>query len=179
MPVTTTPAWLEAALEGGRLLRAGANGGAEHSIHVGTDTTEPHPGDVFFLLFFVFFSILVVAFLASLLFTHFPLACANVTTIEENYDNMPNPFDHGAPVRNLAQVMGLPGMDWLLPIAPWRSLSDGISYLRPFEVLPAGPAGMAPEPEERWWARYGPHVEKGAPTAVSTLLAPLSTWWAT
>lgn len=60
--------------------------------------------------------------------THLPLALRNMTTVEDFYENMPNPFDQGSAIANLAQTLGAPGLDWVLPITPWRPLSDGVTY---------------------------------------------------
>lgn len=164
-------------LAGPRILDA-----SKDSEETTTDWIDP-----ICMQFFGAFSLLVEVFLISLLATHVPLACGNLTTIEENYDNMPNPFEHGSAVKNLSQVLGLPGLDWFLPLTPWRPVSDGISYPRVYEVLQQlmgerakGPHGeeLPPEPEERWRARYLPQMaakSNDQPTAMSTLLAPIST----
>ena len=39
---------------------------------------------------------------------------------QDNYRNMPNPFDQGSVFGNMSQVFGAFGMDWFFPIAPWR-----------------------------------------------------------
>jgi len=107
--------------------------------------------DAGLLIGFAVLAFMVSVLLASLLASHFPLACANLTTIEENYENMPNPFDHGSSVKNLSQIMGQFGADWFLPVLPRRALSDGVSYPRPGEpVLPVD--GF--KPEEIWKFRY-------------------------
>lgn len=73
---------------------------------------------------------LATVLLIPLLCTHVPNAARNVTMIEENYDNMPNPFHQGGAAQNLAQVFGSYGIDWLLPIPPCKPLSDGVSFAR-------------------------------------------------
>jgi len=90
--------------------------------------------------------------LVPLLLTHVPNAMRNLTMIEENYDNMPNPFEQGTSARNLAQVFGSYGIDWLLPILPRKPVSDGVSYARTDEIL--GPDGL-PEPVEDCYAPGG------------------------
>lgn len=81
---------------------------------------------------------LVMILLTGLITSHFPLACRNMTTIEELYTNMPNPYDQQHWMANLEQIFGSPGYDWLLPIAPFRVKTDGFSYRRNGEVLPEG-----------------------------------------
>mmetsp|Transcript_117467 Transcript_117467/g.328855 ORF Transcript_117467/g.328855 Transcript_117467/m.328855 type:complete len:273 (+) Transcript_117467:1-819(+) len=84
--------------------------------------------DIWSFLIFGFFASSIALLLTSLLSTHVPLACRNLTTIEDFYENMPNPFDRGSRLANLAQVFGEPGVDWLLPVRPRRPTSDGILY---------------------------------------------------
>lgn len=66
--------------------------------------------------------------LGTVLCTHLPLSLRNTTTVEDFYDNMTNPFDQGSKIRNLAQTFGAPGLDWVLPIRPWKPLSDGVTF---------------------------------------------------
>mmetsp|Transcript_17114 Transcript_17114/g.47444 ORF Transcript_17114/g.47444 Transcript_17114/m.47444 type:complete len:420 (-) Transcript_17114:192-1451(-) len=127
---------------------------------------EPQAGsrlEVTDILVFMIFGILalfVAVLLTPMLATHVPLAFQNLTTIEDNYENMPNPFDQGSTGANLAQVFGAYGPDWLLPVAPWRPLSDGVSFARSDEKL--GPDGLPEraegegevEMEEVWKMRY-------------------------
>jgi len=87
---------------------------------------------------FGFFAILVMLLLTGLFTSHFPLACRNMTTIEELYTNMPNPYDQQSWFRNLEQLFGVFGWDWFLPIAPRHLKSDGFSYRRNGEVFPEG-----------------------------------------
>jgi len=81
---------------------------------------------------------LVMLLLTGLITSHFPLACRNMTTIEELYTNMPNPYDQQHWLRNLEQIFGVFGWDWFLPIKPHHLKSDGFSYRRNGEVLPEG-----------------------------------------
>lgn len=67
---------------------------------------------------------------------HFPNACRGNTTIEENYDNMPNPYDQGSCIDNLTEIFGIPGLDWLLPVLPMRPVTDGVSFAKSGEYLP-------------------------------------------
>merc|ERR1712113_822285 len=64
---------------------------------------------------------------------HLSLACRNQTTIENNYQNMPNPFDQGDATANLAQVFGVYSVEWFFPITPSRPLADGASFPRYYE----------------------------------------------
>merc|ERR1719446_869252 len=90
-----------------------------------------------FIIFGVF-AVLVMLLLTGLTTSHFPLACRNMTTIEELYTNMPNPYDQQNWFRNLEQVFGGFGWDWFLPVRPRHLRSDGFSYRRNGEVLPEG-----------------------------------------
>jgi hypothetical protein len=81
---------------------------------------------------------LVMLLLTGLITSHFPLACRNMTTIEELYTNMPNPYDQQNWFRNLEQIFGGFGWDWFLPVKPRHLKSDGFSYRRNGEVLPEG-----------------------------------------
>jgi len=76
--------------------------------------------------------------LTLLLITYVPFAAQNLTTVEETYTNMMNPFDLGTTMANLEQIFGLPGPDWLLPIRPLRPTTDGIFFPRPGERLGFG-----------------------------------------
>lgn len=67
--------------------------------------------------------------------THMLLAAQNMTTIEHHFTNMPNPFDQGSGLTNLAQVFGAFGPDWPLPVPPFRPLADGVAYVRADERL--------------------------------------------
>jgi len=95
------------------------------------------------ILTFLVFGMLDLAFLvllAPMLAQHLQLATMNATTIEGNYDNMPNPFDMGTISQNLEQIFGTLGPDWLLPVMPSRPLSDGVTFSRNYETL--GPDGL-------------------------------------
>lgn len=83
-------------------------------------------------------AVLVMLLLTGLVTSHFPLACRNMTTIEELYTNMPNPYDQQNWFRNLEQVFGAFGWDWFFPIKARHPRSDGFSYRRNGEVLPEG-----------------------------------------
>jgi len=115
--------------------------------------------DILVFLIFGILALFVAVLLTPMLATHVPLAMRNLTTIEDNYENMRNPFDQGSTTANLAQVMGAPGVDWLVPIDPWKPLSDGISFARSDERLePDGSSeledGEDVKPEMLWKMRY-------------------------
>jgi len=96
---------------------------------------------VFRLFFFVFglLAALVAVLTSFLLSAHIPMAMQNMTTIEKCYStSTANPYDQRSALDNLAQVMGEPGIDWFLPIHPFRPLSDGFSFRRTGEILPEG-----------------------------------------
>jgi len=95
------------------------------------------PDRSIFITFGVF-AVLVMLLLIGLVTSHFPLACRNMTTIEELYTNMPNPYDQQNWFRNLEQVFGTFGIDWFFPVKPRHLKSDGFSYRRNGEVLPEG-----------------------------------------
>jgi len=107
-----------------------------------------------------------VTFLLGLMVKeHYPNVSHNNTTIEENYDNMPNPYDQGSCVDNFAEVFGQCGPDWALPIAPCRPVTDGVSFAKSNEYLPAD---LEPDeidfgdeddpPEDLWFYRYQPEA---------------------
>mmetsp|Transcript_21938 Transcript_21938/g.33507 ORF Transcript_21938/g.33507 Transcript_21938/m.33507 type:complete len:233 (-) Transcript_21938:22-720(-) len=118
------------------------------------------------ILSFLAFGVLALGFLALLapmLAQHFHLATMNATTIEGHYDNMPNPFDMGTVASNLAQIFGVFGPDWFIPVMPARPLSDGVTFARNYETLgPDGlPQGMVRDygqplamQEKLWRVRY-------------------------
>jgi hypothetical protein len=103
-------------------------------------------------------SLMVALLLASLLSAHVPLAFQNMTTIEENYDNMPNPFDYGpnqkGKLDNLSQVFGAFGVDWFFPLDPWHPTSDGVSYPRPSDPMIPQPMDLNLNAEDFWRLRY-------------------------
>merc|ERR1712151_495857 len=72
--------------------------------------------DIVVFIIFGMLALLVSMLLIPMLATHLPLAMQNITTIEDNYENMPNPFDQGSVSANLAQVFGAYGPDWPFPI---------------------------------------------------------------
>lgn len=115
----------------GWYMGAGGSSGMNWRYHI--TSVE---GFIFFL--FGVLALAVFVLLCLMLSSHVPLATRNLTSIEEFYDNMPNPFDHQDWFTNLSQVMGEFGLDWFLPIPPCRPIGDGVSFARPDEVLPQG-----------------------------------------
>jgi palmitoyltransferase len=124
---------------------------------------------------FAFLASAAMVLLTGLFTSHFPLACRNMTTIEELYINMPNPYDQQNWFANLEQVFGRFGWDWFLPVKCRSPMSDGFSYRRNGEVLPEGlvesygrdahtrSLGGSPDvemalnrklPEDVWYFRY-------------------------
>lgn len=98
------------------------------AVHGVVQSSALDPSDEIAFLVFGVLAIFISMFLAPLLYFQLRLACSNRTTIEDNYNNMTNPFDQGSPCRNLTQIFGAPGFDWLLPISPCRSILDGASF---------------------------------------------------
>jgi len=111
----------------------------------------------------------VTGLLGLMVKEHYPNLSNNNTTIEENYDNMPNPYDQGTCIDNCAEVFGVCGLDWLLPIAPCRPMGDGVSFAKSNEYLPTE---LEPDevdfedednpPEELWYYRYQPENQGGS-----------------
>jgi len=107
-----------------------------------------------FLLFGVVALFAVVLFM-SLLSQHLPLAMRNITSIEKNYENMPNPFEQGGISANLAQIFGALGPDWFFPIPPRRPLTDGISFERCNDPFKSCTSSF--QPEQVWRDRFNVH----------------------
>eukprot|EP00931_Biecheleriopsis_adriatica_P019550 TRINITY_DN13292_c0_g1_i2.p1 TRINITY_DN13292_c0_g1~~TRINITY_DN13292_c0_g1_i2.p1 ORF type:complete len:334 (-),score=54.69 TRINITY_DN13292_c0_g1_i2:106-1107(-) len=91
------------------------------------------------VLFAVFGALALVVFvlLTILLVTHGSLAANSSTSIEELYTNMENPYDLQSSYSNLEQIFGDCGLDWLLPVMPWRPVCDGLSFRRHDEEIPS------------------------------------------
>lgn len=113
------------------------------------EATGPDDAYVFQFLLLGCVVIAANALLVPLNCSHLPNLLDNVTMIESNYDNMPNPFDQGSRVANMAQIFGSPGIDWIIPIPPLRPLTDGICFARTDE--PVGPSGYAAAYEDSQW----------------------------
>lgn len=96
-------------------------------VHGVQGNTALEPTDEIAFLVFGILGIFISLFVCPLLYIQLRLAVLNRTTIEDNYDNMDNPFDQGY-IGNIAQIFGHGGPDWLLPIQPWRPFLDGVSF---------------------------------------------------
>lgn len=94
-------------------------------------------------------------FLGAMVQDHLSKGCKNVTSIEDCYENMPNPFDLGDWYPNLAQVMGAFGPDWFLPVMPWKPLSDGMSFDRSGDIIEQRILPLSEDDQhELWYRRY-------------------------
>jgi len=96
-----------------------------------------------------------------MLASHLPLALQNLTSIEEVYTNMDNPYDLGDAYLNFRQVMGDFGPDWFFPLEPWTPVCDGVTFAKKDEELPSelesdsdSDEDNAPLPEDLWRFRY-------------------------
>jgi len=117
-----------------------------------------------------FFSLCACFLLGLMLKEHSPNVMRGNTTIEENYENMPNPYDQGSCMDNFAEVFGQCGPDWIFPIAPCNPKTDGISFAKSNEYLPED---LEPDdidfddeddpPEDLWYYRYQPDVANPVP----------------
>lgn len=156
-------------------------------------STEDISGDLepFELAVFVVFgclTILTTVFLTFLLAFHLPLAARNLTLVEENYENMPNPCDQGRVVANLAQIFGKYGVDWFLPVKPFKPMTDGVFYARRGEKILGPdklPEVICKDPERMhglWEFRYFTRdcEEEASPRACDDgPLASLRRWFRT
>merc|ERR1712217_822610 len=93
-------------------------------------------GLVVALLVFAILAMLVLVLVSMLLHTYLPWAAQNLTTVEETYANMANPFDLGNPNANLAQIFGSFGPDWFFPVKPFSPQTDGVYFPRANEDIP-------------------------------------------
>lgn len=104
--------------------------------------------------------LLVAVLLTLLSFGVVSNAAGNVTTIEQNYPRNTNPFDQGSAIGNIAQIFGAPGPDWLIPVAPWAPLCDGI-------VFPTTGTPMIQAEGEALWHWWYAGLKGHAPTTNS------------
>jgi len=144
-------------------------------------------GDFVIFVISICFGMMVMGLLTMLMSIHLPLATKNLTTVEDYYDNMPNPFDQGDHAANLAQIFGAYGPDWVIPIRPLRPLADGVVFprhddFRGSDGLPDGIRGKnAREIEDLWKVRY--HTRLALPmdgdgaSLLTTATASLARWW--
>lgn len=140
--------------------------------------------DIVSFLMFCCLATFLAVMLSPMMFTHVPFAANNVTTIEANYSLKDNPFEMGGIFANLGQVFGHFGPDWLLPIPPWRPISDGVSFPKVGEPLTADgytldeSAGV--EAEQIWKYRYNVRLFPVEPNRAADRMGPLQTlkdWW--
>lgn len=75
-------------------------------------------------------ALVLLVLLSIMLAAHGEMLAKNATSIEGYFSNMPNPFDQGRSLENVAQVFGSFGLDWFLPVAPWHPRTDGVSFER-------------------------------------------------
>lgn len=121
---------------------------------------------------------LAAVFLSLLSAQHLPLAQENCTTIEENYGKVGNPFNLGSCVANLEQIFGALGPDWLIPVRPCNSMSDGVAF-PPFDDCFGSNILSSVEamtPEQIWTRRY--NVQPRRPPAVEPLAGGPFSWLA-
>lgn len=97
-------------------------------LHSMGDSTDPQGLRGWVALSLVLVSVATCMLLTVILHYHVPLAMRNLTSVEDFYDNMPNPFDQGSTMGNLAQIFGEFGPDWFLPIRPCKPVSDGVTF---------------------------------------------------
>jgi len=140
-------------------------------------------------------SLFFVVLFVPMVLTHIPMATRNETAIESNYSNMPNPFDQGSRVANVAQIFGKCGPDWILPVRPLRPVSDGVAFprrheqdeTRPqlldelFEAEDLLPKEATEEIERVWRNRYSVRKDLLSPRsglqAEEGPLTSLARWW--
>jgi len=135
-------------------------------------------------------SLFFVVLLTPMVHTHLPLAARNETAIESNYSNMPNPFDQGSRIGNLAQVFGACGPDWFFPVQPFKPLSDGIAFPRRDEGVTTeffsdvhvedDLSREEADTEKLWRQRYHVRRPEASPRNEGGDDGPLSTlarWW--
>mmetsp|Transcript_125746 Transcript_125746/g.367456 ORF Transcript_125746/g.367456 Transcript_125746/m.367456 type:complete len:394 (-) Transcript_125746:75-1256(-) len=89
-------------------------------------------------LVFGLVAFLAAALLTTLLTTYLPFAAKNLTTVEEAYTNMANPFDLGGARANLEQIFGVFGPDWFIPVKPFKPQTDGVFFPRAVERVGPG-----------------------------------------
>jgi len=135
--------------------------------------------DICMFLLFGLVAVTLTMLLSTMLAAHLELGAHNATSIEGHYDNMPNPFDQGTSLGNLAQIFGDFGADWFLPIAPWRPMTDGVSYERTDERI-IGPGGNQMRNQELhseriWRIRYRVR-EPTVKEEVSDRLGSIRSW---
>lgn len=131
------------------------------------DSSSVAISDALSLLAFGTLAMVFSALFTPMIFLHGELAIHNQTKIENNYDNMPNPYQLDNWTQNLSQLFGEPGVDWLFPVAPTNPVTDGVSYQRSdvgfdgeIVITPQGEQGEA---EAMWRKRYHQPGPRGPP----------------
>lgn len=123
------------------------------------------PTDVLLFQLQCFLCLGLTSLLGFLTATHFWLATRNCTSVEGNYDNMPNPYHAGSSCANISQLFGAPGLDWLLPTLPCRPSCDGTCFFKP-------PAPSATRSGER-----GGDAEQGKASALFLVIGSETPRW--
>mmetsp|Transcript_105090 Transcript_105090/g.279634 ORF Transcript_105090/g.279634 Transcript_105090/m.279634 type:complete len:383 (-) Transcript_105090:26-1174(-) len=107
-------------------------------LHDGSALASLAPATVMAFLIFGVVALVAAVLLSLLLSTYLPSAARNLTTVEEAYTNMANPFDLGSVYANLEQIFGIFGLDWFLPVKPYRPQTDGVFFPRALERVGPG-----------------------------------------
>lgn len=108
------------------------------SLRRGADLAGLAPPTIVAFLIFGLVSLVATVLLTMLLTTYLPFAAKNLTTVEEAYTNMANPFDLGSVYANLEQIFGIFGPDWFFPVKPFRPQTDGVFFPRAVERVGPG-----------------------------------------
>mmetsp|Transcript_115147 Transcript_115147/g.321865 ORF Transcript_115147/g.321865 Transcript_115147/m.321865 type:complete len:355 (+) Transcript_115147:146-1210(+) len=114
------------------------------------------PTDEIAFIVFGAIAMFIAMFVTPLLAIQMRLAIGNRTTIEDNYGGSSNPFDQGVGA-NLSQLFGGFGLDWFLPVAPWRPQVDGVTFPRSdawadeYSLMSGN--GYSEEPSPTGWTR--------------------------
>mmetsp|Transcript_89489 Transcript_89489/g.253568 ORF Transcript_89489/g.253568 Transcript_89489/m.253568 type:complete len:404 (-) Transcript_89489:70-1281(-) len=109
--------------------------------------------DTWIFLSSILLGLVVGVLLALLLTEHLQYLVQNMSTIETNYPRNLNPFDLGEALPNAEQALGECGLDWCVPVAPWKPMSDGIVFSLTTDRLPG--LGNRGDTMMLWRRRYG------------------------
>jgi hypothetical protein len=140
--------------------------------------------DVFLFIVFYGLAWAVLVGLGAMLIIHIRFALENLTSIEDNYEGVPNPYDQGSGRLNLEQILGVFGPDWFLPIRPRKPTTDGCSFTRKDECLdmdfmdesldsPREDMGA----ERLWRIRYGVPSSEVTGSAKVGPMESFRRWW--
>lgn len=143
---------------------------AQYIVH-GVKSSDLELIDEVAFLLSVALALCILSLVSPLLFMQLRLVLSNRTAVESNYNNMPNPYETGSALGNLAQLFGRCGVDWLVPIAPWRPLLDGVSFPSVDERFPMlgtymGPPSGPNSPQSR--SPHSPHSPHSPQAAFAT-----------